>query len=159
MIDNLKLVSDKFVEKTFENYIKQNNQMGFYLLLLGKGNFKLESFPGAGHNYHKILGSIYDYYKNNPEVDVKKIFEQALNLCINKLCLIEDFTIIMNYIYAQLDNEDKKIAPFEINALKMLNNLKFRINSYPKLKDDENLIEQLKKSEIYLSENFSHKIL
>lgn len=159
MSNSLKILSDKLVEKTFQNYLQQNNEMGFYLLLLGKGHFKLESFPGAGHNYYEILNSIYDYYKKNPGINVKEIFEFALNLCINKLCLVEDFPMIMNYIYAQLENEDKEIAPFEINVLMMLNNLKSRINSYQKLKDDIILAEELKKSENYLNENFGHKLL
>lgn len=156
---NLRKMSDSFAERVFDLHINQDNQMSIYMFLLGKGIYKVESFPGAGHNYGIVLESIYDYYKRHPNVDVAEILKKSLSVCAKHLTTPEEFVLIMNYIFKQLENQKNNDAPFIVDVLEVLNVLRTRINSYDKIKNNDLFVEQINKSEQYLEKNYNHKIL
>ena len=157
-LSNLKRMSNNIVKIAIDNYITKNNEMALYLLLLGKGNYKIEAFPDAGHNFYEVLNSFYEYKKNYSDINVEKILEDALNVSISNICKVEDFAMVMNYIFTELDNEKNNISPFKIDILEILNNLRERIQSFDKFKNNILFEMQLKKSEDYLNKKYGHKI-
>ena len=158
-IENFEKYLDELTMYTFNGYIKNNDKFGLCGLLLGNGHWKAESFPGAGHNYLEVLNSIYRYSINNPEVNVANILEEILNFVAMYFGSLEEFLMIMNYVYLQLDNEKNNKSPFKINVIRILNALKSNILSDSGLYQNKMFIEQVHKSEEYLNQNYGHKIL
>ena len=146
-VDNFRIYLDKLTNLTFDIYIKEKNKMGLYGFLLGKGDFKAESFPDAGHNYIEVLNAIYRYDVNNPDINVANMLEETLNLIASHMISVDNFLMLMNYLYLQLDNEKNNKSPFKINVLRILNTLKTRIISTNKLYQDKIFIEQVHQSE------------
>ena len=149
---------DKITDLVFDYYTNRNNDMALYSYLLGKGKFKAESFPGAGHNYIEVMNSIYRYCVKHPEVNTAGILEEVLHLCATYFISLNDFLMLMNYIYLQLDNEKNNKAPFGINVVGILNAVKKRIISESKLYQDKMFMEQAHQSEQYLYQKYGHKI-
>ena len=157
-LDELSNYSDKLIDVAI-NYYLNDNKMAFYMILLGKGKFKVEAFPNAGHNYYEILNSIYKYKELHDDIDVKNIFENSLLLCIKYLNEISEFELIMNYLFVQLDNEKNNNVPFKIDLLKILNALKFRLTSKETIVQNESFMNCISKYEHVLEENYGHKII
>ena len=158
-LDLLKNLSDAQTNRAFELHINQNNSMSIYMLLFGKGPFRIEAFPGAGHNNYVVLESIYNFAKKNKNIDVVQVFEYGLMTSIRFLHTPEEFMLIMGYIIHQLENQKNRKAPFEMNVAKLLSALKERILSYDKIKSNEVFMEQIRQSEQYLEKNYNYKIL
>lgn len=150
---------DKIINKAFDSYFARGSVMGISMALLGKGILKAESYPDAGHDYYAVLDSIYKYQRNNPGVDVKGIFENSLILAVTKFNSVEDFTMVINYIFTQLDNEKKNLTPFKVEMKKVLEAFKIVLNNCEDMSKKNILLNEVQKADRYLYENYGHRIL
>ena len=148
---------DKIVESVFDKYFNANNEMGFYLLLLGKGIFKIEAFPDAGHNFHLILESIYKYAKNNSVAKTQHAFEVGLFLCAKKLCIFEDCCTLLNFISTEVRNEDEGTSPFKIDVVPILKDLRNNVAFSENMSSSWLALEEIDRSCQYLQNNYNVK--
>ena len=122
--ESLARIADAMVEETVKMYVSGENKMAFMVMLMGSRSFKLEAFPGAGHNYYAILEAIYRYHKAHPEAGIDQIFYDRLSRYCELAGDPESASDQVNYIAAQLENEKKHTAPFTLDARSLLQ--KFR---------------------------------
>lgn len=115
------------VDSTAEKYLDGSNKMAFPCMLMGIGKCRLESFPGAGHNYYVMLEAIYRYYREHPDKNVDKILFNSLMKCIDGMSAIEVLSLICNYIVAQIKNEKQGISPFKLDNIQLLKQLKIAV--------------------------------
>ncbi len=156
---DLRKIADIMVETATTKYNDGTNYMSFILMLTGLGKYKLESYPGAGHNYNEILNAIYRYYKMHPDSNIDKIFYERLARDIKTISNIQNLTLDANYILAQLKNEKENIAPFKMDNLSLLKLIKQTVLNKEKLINDPIVINWLNQTDKYLSDNYGHKIL
>lgn len=151
--------ADQLTEVVFDFYTNKDNEMALHSLLLGKGNYLLETFPNAGHNYYEVLNAIYRYSKQHTKIKIANIMEDAFVLCALHIVSLDDFSMLMNYIFTHLKNEKIGKAPFKINFLPVLKAINHRIFACEKLINDIRFMESVKKTETYLQRYYGLSIL
>lgn len=149
-IDILQNFSDALTKIAFISYLERNSIMGLYCLLLGRGNYKVEAFPGAGHDWDAVFRSITNYAIMHPEVNAEYVMNEAMNLAAHSLCEAEYFTLIMNYVDLYLDEKKKQSVSFTLDLPRILTTLKESIANYNKLCDDERFMRVFEKWKAYL---------
>lgn len=108
-------MADKRIETAMEMYISKHNTFAFDFALCGVGPYKLESFPGTGHNYYYILEAIYRYYNKNPKSGIDNLLYRAL-----WEPLYSGSVILPGIISAQNKNQINGISPFKLNLESLL---------------------------------------
>ena len=126
----------KYVKIVLDKYINSGNHMGFHLLYYGKGNYKVEAFPGAGHNYYAVLDGVYRYAHEYNKGDFQDIFERSLSFTIDHTFYPKDVSLFCNYLIAEIDNEISGKSPFRINVHGVFDHLKKRAEEYELLRDN-----------------------
>lgn len=125
------------VDSTTRQYLDGSNKMAFPCMIMGIGKCRLESFPGAGHNYYVMLEAIYKYYKENPDKHVDKILLNSLMKSIEGMSAIKPLSLICNYIVAQVKNEKQGISPFKLDNIQLLKQMRFVVLNKPEFSNDE----------------------
>lgn len=156
--DPMHKYSDALTKIAFNSYLERNSTMGLYCLLFGRGNYKVEAFPGAGHNDSVVFQSITNYAIMHPEVNVEYAMNEAMNLAARTFCKAERFILIINYVDLYLDGKKKQSVPFTLDLPQILTTLKERIANYDKLRDDKRFMELFEKSKAYLLNEHSLEI-
>ena len=147
------------VDSTAKQYLDGSNDMMFLCMLMGIGKYRLESFPGAGHNYYVILEAIYKYYRENPDKHVDKILLNSLMKCIEGMSAIKPLSLICNYIVAQVKNEKQGISPFKLDNIQLLKQMRFAVLNEPEFSSDELAITLLNDTIRICEETMGEKVL
>lgn len=147
------------VDSTARKYLDGSNKMAFPCMIMGIGKCRLESFPGAGHNYYVMLEAIYKHYEENPDEHVDKILFYALMKCINGMSAIEPLSLICNYIVAQVKNEKQGISPFKLDNIQLLKQMRFAVLNEPEFSNDELAITLLNDTIGICEETMGEKVL
>lgn len=147
------------VDSTAKQYLDGSNKMAFPCVIMGIGKCRLESFPGAGHNYHVMLEAIYKYYKENPDKHVDKILLNSLMKCIEGMSAIEPLSLICNYIVAQVKNEKEGISLFKLDNIQLLKQMRFVVLNKPEFSNDELAITLLNDTVRICEETMGKKVL
>ena len=163
MIDFAMLMVDSATQK----YLDGSNKMAFPFMLMGIGKCRLESFPGAGHNYYVMLEAIYEYYRENPDKHVDKILFNSLMKCIEGMSSIEPLSLICNCIVAQVKNENQRISrfrsqrvsPFKLDNVQLLKQMRFVVLNEPEFSNNELAITLLDNTIKICEETMGEKVL
>ena len=146
------------VDEAVRDYIK-NKKMTFLCLILGDGQFKLEAYPGAGHNYYVVLEAIYEYYKKHPFKQVDKMLFDTLIKSISISKTPQAVAKNCDYIAAQIENEKKGISPFKLDNIELLKQMKARILNNIELSNNELAHTLLNDTAKFYEETTGEKIL
>ncbi|HBE14982.1 MAG TPA: hypothetical protein DCY72_01865 [Ruminococcaceae bacterium] len=141
-MDLQKLAYD-YVKIIFNKYISDGNYMGFYLLYYGKAIYKVEAFPGAGHNYYAILDGVYRYARETRTDNFQDIFERSLSFTIDSTFYPNDVSLFCNYLVTEINNEISGKSPFSIDVDRVLDHLKKRAEEYELLRNDPSVKREI----------------
>lgn len=163
MIDFAMLMVDSATQK----YLDGRNKMAFVNMLIGIGKYRLESFPGAGHNYYVILEAIYEYYREHPDKHVDEILFSTLMGYINAMSSAKALPLICNYIVAQVKNENQRISrfrsqrvsPFKLDNVQLLKQMRFVVLNEPEFSNDELAVTLLDNTIKICEETMGEKVL
>ena len=147
------------VDSTAKHYLYGSSKMAFFCMLMGIGKYRLESFPGAGHNYYVMLEAIYKYYRENPDKHVDKILFNTLMRCIETMSSTRALSLICNYIVAQAKNEKQGISPFKLDNIQLLKQMKSSVSNRPEFSNDELAITLLNDTIRICEETMGEKVL
>ena len=155
------------VDSTTRKYLDGSNKMAFVTMLIGIGKYRLESFPGAGHNYYVLLEAIYEYYRENPDKHVDEILFSTLMGYINAMSAAKALPLICNYIVAQVKNENQRISrfrsqrvsPFKLDNIQLLKQMRFVVLNKPEFSNDELAITLLDNTIKICEETMGEKVL
>ncbi|MBE7043379.1 MAG: hypothetical protein E7399_07815 [Ruminococcaceae bacterium] len=118
----------QYIEMLVNTKDDGKKEMGFLLLFYGHVPYKIESFPGAGHDYYSILDAMYEYKNNNPLINIDEIFKHTIDLMIETM--IDEYSLkrCYNYLIANLSKEKAGKSNIKINIkyylIKIKNQLK-----------------------------------
>ena len=102
-----------------ENY-SEGKKMGYYVLIMGMGNWVVESRPGAGHNYQAIMDAIHLYYADHPKSRINEGFEEELSLLCQAVGNMVGVQLVLNFIIYELKKEKEGSNSFKFNERKSL---------------------------------------
>ena len=143
------------------------NDMAFFCMINGIGQYGLESFPGAGHNYYVILEAIYKYYNANPDKKVDSMLFNTLMKCINAGPSTKALSLICDYIVAQVKNENQRISrfgrqrvsPFKLDNIQLLKQMRFAVLNDADLSNNELAIALLNDTIRICEETMGEKVV
>ena len=121
-------IYDKLVDYAYslvniasKNYLKGKG-MYYFALILGKGNWIVESRPGAGHNYQAIMDAIHLYYADHPKSRINEGFEEELSLLCQAVGNMVCVQLVLNFIIYELKKEKEGSNSFKFNDCQVLLN-------------------------------------
>ena len=147
------------VDSATRKYLDGITEMAFFLVITGIGKYRLESYPGAGHNFYIVLEAIYKYYRENPGKNVDKILFNTFMLYINAMSALNALSLICNYIVAQVKNEKQGISPFKLDNIQLLKQMKSSVSYRPEFSNDELAITLLNDTIRICEETMGEKVL
>ena len=147
------------VDSATREYLDGITEMAFFLVITGIGKYRVESYPGAGHNYYVVLEAIYKYYKENPHKKVDKILFNTLMNYIKWMSSTRALSLICNYIVAQVKNEKQGISPFKLDNIQLLKQMRFAVLNKPEFSNDELAITLLNDTIRICEETMGEKVL
>ncbi|MBO4898206.1 MAG: hypothetical protein J5590_07915 [Clostridia bacterium] len=155
-IDDL---ADIVVKEAVSRYTKIGPG-GFGMVMCGIGPWKVESFPGAGHNYYAIIRAIYRYYAKDKTIG-SMTYDGLEWMCSTGAFMIEVDELLIKFIVAFLDAQKNNKAPFEIDAVSLLTKLKDRMTKYSVVIPEyrETYDEFLSRNGKFIEEMYGYKIL
>ena len=156
----LSSIADEIVKTAVKRY-EGSGAFSFALTIMGSGKFKLESFPGAGHNFYVILEAIYKYY--NYDKRISNMLSESLEyLCDFGPFKIEGDYLLLNFINLILNKQKLNEAPFNIDCIILLEKFKIRVKNgieqgrYENIQEYNELLDKYGKN---IEENIGYKIL
>lgn len=136
--EQLMHIAEPLVDFAIDKYF-EGNKTHFQFLLAGIGNYKLEAFREAGHNYYAVLKTIYKYQNEHPEIEVDKILFNSLKGLTSITIKRDNFEFLLEVLDAQLNYQQEGISPFIIECDEILENM------YSKIRNNMNVhIEHLR---------------
>ncbi len=132
--------ADMIAEKLVEAVRRSKAGGAMFGYFQGVGPFKLESFPGAGHNYYEVLKSFYRLHLKNPNLECDKCVFKGLKSCILMSGTPKAFTMCANYIVAQVEFEKNGISPFKLDCIELLSYLRKSLDECCKDDKDADMI-------------------
>ena len=145
-----------------KGYVEEGERLYYTFLLLGIGNYLVESRPGNGHNYQAIVDAIHLYNTDHPDLKTNKGFEAGILDLINNLVKGAPFRmaqIAMNCISYELKKEKDGSNSFKLDCKKLLNELNKSIQkNYDQIKKKYVDIDKwLRENSAFLEENYGYK--
>lgn len=114
------------VELVNNDYI-EGKKMAYLPLLAGIATCKIESRPGAGHNYYEVVDAIHRCFAKNPtggyDAGYKESIFDLIRVSSSKVASLE---LLLNIIFYQLKKEKNGTAEFTIDMneyLPLINNM------------------------------------
>jgi len=156
--EDLRKKASVIVEESVKSYL-EGKTMKFLLMIMGAMHYGIKANPEAMHNYNIILEEIYNYYRNHPNIPVDKMLFSSLNKFASIVSDTEDSNLCMGYIFSQLENEKKNIAPFNLDVKTIIDSLKNRIATLPKLSNNPEINFWLEETDKILREKYGYMIL
>lgn len=95
--------------------------IAYLILLTGDGNYKVESYPGAGHNYQAVVDAIHNCYKNNPNNNVEKGYYDGIMTLIRVTKNIRNLQLLLNVLSYELQKERDGKAYFQLSMTDIWN--------------------------------------
>ncbi len=153
-------MADERIKYSMDIYVNDDNPMGLFAAILGWGPLRLEYRPGNGHYYYEIIDAIYRYNKFHPKNGIGELYyDTLLRMARTIVASAASLPKLFNVIIYELDNEKKGISPFKIDLPAILKTLKENIKQYPKLVQDKDCMDELRKYDSYFKEHYGAKIL
>ena len=104
------------------NRSRNIDNFNFFDVLAGM-SFKVELYPGAGHNYQLIIDAVHNYYKNK-KTDKNLYFEDTLIWVAEDVNQYMQLKNVLDFVSYELYCENKGTAQFKINSTAILKMLK-----------------------------------
>ena len=109
----------KHVERSVENannIYKGGNYMAYLPILSGLGVFKMESRPGAGHDFYEVVDAIHNCYRKNPQGGYDKGYVEGIHALIRvSSSKVGSLEMLLSILFYQLDKEKDGTAAFKID--------------------------------------------
>ena len=103
----MKIVNKKYVE---------GNYMAYLPILSGIAQYKIESRPGAGHNYYAVVDAIHNCYARKTESGFDAGFKDGIRALIRvSTAKVGSLDMLLNIVFYQLDKEKNGTAEFNID--------------------------------------------
>ncbi len=147
-----------------KGYVEEGERLYYTFLLLGIGNYLVESRPGNGHNYQAIVDAIHLYNTDHPELKANKGFEAGILDLINNLVKGAPFRmaqIAMNCISYELKKEKDGSNSFKLDCKQLLGELNKALQKEHNRIQQEyaNIDNWIKDNNIFLQENYGISLL
>jgi len=114
------------VELINKSYI-EGKKIAYLPLLAGIATCKIESRPGAGHNYYAVVDAIHKCYAQNPNGGYDAGYKEGIRALIRvSSSKVGSLDLLLNIIFYQLDKEKNGTAQFNINideTMELINKL------------------------------------
>ena len=142
-----------------KGYVEEGERLYYTFLLLGIGNYLVESRPGNGHNYQAIIDAIHLYNADYPDSKVSKGFEEGLMDIIRTSVTIQVAQRALDCISYELKKEKEGSNSFKLDCKKLLNELNKSIQkNYDQIKKKYVDIDKwLRENSAFLEENYGYK--
>ena len=140
-----------------ENYY-EGKKMGYYVLIMGMGNWVVESRPGAGHNYQAVMDAIHLYYADHPKSKANEGFEKELLLLCQAAGNMFSVQLALNCIIYELKKEKEGSNSFKMDCQSLINTLRQTIQKrYEVIKSDYPDIDKfIEESRLFLKKNYGY---
>ena len=118
--------AEKMVELINKDY-KEGKKIAYLPLLAGIATCKIESRPGAGHNYYEVVDAIHRCYAKNPEEGYDAGFKEGIHALIRvSSAKVGSLSMLLKIVFYQLKKEQNGTAQFSIDMdeyLPLINSL------------------------------------
>lgn len=104
------------IERFYKNH-PENPSLG--VLIAGIGPYYIDAPDGMGGTEHAIwtvLDVIYEFYTNNPELNMQDNLYISISNIFNGVEMLSDFRNGMRCLQYQITNQKQNISPFTIDT-------------------------------------------
>ena len=116
------------------------NRMAYLALLSGVGSCRIESYPGAGHNYQAVVDAIHNCYARDNTSGIDTGYRDGLYAMINVAGSFPALQTLMNILFYQLKKEKEGKAQFKIDIQEVIDKVNMLISENCASYEKENLI-------------------
>lgn len=135
-IEDMRNLAYNLVQEANNNYLL-GEELAYPILLMGIGIYRVESVPGAGHNYQIIIDAIHKYSEKNPDAKVAAGFEDGIREIVNRVGDTITVLTAFNCICYEAKKQKEGDYSFIINCEQLMTELREKINSnYEEIKND-----------------------
>ena len=104
------------------------NRMAYLALLSGVGCCRIESYPGAGHNYQAVVDAIHNCYARDNTSGIDTGYRDGLYAMINVAGSFPALQTLMNILFYQLKKEKEGKAQFKIDIQEVMSKVNLLIS-------------------------------
>lgn len=136
------------------------NRMAYLALLSGVGSYRIESYPGAGHNYQAVVDAIHNCYARDNESKIDAGYRDGIYAMINVASNFRVLQTLMNILFYQLKKEKEGKAQFKMDIKEVMNkvNLLISENCLSYEKENSSFDSWLERNKIFAYENYGIKL-
>lgn len=103
------------------------NKMAYIALLSGVGDCRIESYPGAGHNYQAVVDAIHNCYARDNTTGIDAGYRDGLYTMINVAGSSHALQTLKDILLYQLKKEKEGKAQFEIDSQEIMDKVNILI--------------------------------
>lgn len=104
------------------------NRMAYLALLSGVGSCRIESYPGAGHNYQAVVDAIHNCYARDNTSGIDTGYRDGLYAMIKVAGSFSALQTLMNILFYQLKKEKEGKAQFKIDIQEVMSKVNLLIS-------------------------------
>ena len=136
------------------------NRMAYLALLSGVGSYRIESYPGAGHNYQAVVDAIHNCYARDNKSKIDAGYRDGIYAMINVASNFRVLQTLMNILFYQLKKEKEGKAQFKMDIKEVMNkvNLLISENCLSYEKENSSFDSWLERNKIFAYENYGIKL-
>jgi|UniRef100_UPI003FED9B88 hypothetical protein len=136
------------------------NRMAYLALLSGVGSCRIESYPGAGHNYQAVVDAIHNCYARDNTSGIDTGYRDGLYAMIHVAGSFPALQTLMNILFYQLKKEKEGKAQFKIDIQEVIDKVNMLISENCASYEKENLSfgSWLERNSKFAYENYGIKL-
>lgn len=131
--------------------------------IIGKSTAAIISMnPVTGrpeHNIWAVMETIYDDYRNHPERKINERLQEVLHNTLRHETLSTYLNNAIQELLYQMRSEKEKTAPFSLDCIQLLNDLKANVEENKRKHEISNMMDDIKNYDKIFEENYSCNIL